>query len=180
MTRGTMQTEFVHKPYAELRRLGLTSATPKARARRVSRTRRSCWSSSRCIPGSPRPGQLRPGDILIEVNGKLVDPFVPARDGARRQRRQDGLGRGGAVRRAGRAHASGRGSARHHSRRVHRIRRRRVPQALVSASAAFLSSVEGVYVANPGYVFGKAAIPRGSIVTAIGSERSRISTTCSA
>ncbi len=31
--------------------------------------------------------------------------------------------------------------------------------------------VKGVYVANPGYVFGKAAIPRGSIVTGIGSEK---------
>ena len=30
--------------------------------------------------------------------------------------------------------------------------------------------MEGVYVANPGYVFGKAAIPRGSIVTGLGSE----------
>ncbi len=35
----------------------------------------------------------------------------------------------------------------------------------------FYRPVEGVYVANPGYVFGKAAVPRGSIVIAIGSER---------
>ncbi len=34
----------------------------------------------------------------------------------------------------------------------------------------FYRPVAGVYVANPGYVFGKAAIPRGSIVTGIGSE----------
>ncbi len=33
----------------------------------------------------------------------------------------------------------------------------------------FYRPVSGVYVANPGYVFGKAAIPRGSIVTGIGS-----------
>ncbi len=31
----------------------------------------------------------------------------------------------------------------------------------------FYRPVAGVYVANPGYVFGKAAIPRGSIVTAV-------------
>ena len=34
----------------------------------------------------------------------------------------------------------------------------------------FYRPVAGVYVANPGYVFGKAAIPRGSIVTGIGSD----------
>ena len=34
----------------------------------------------------------------------------------------------------------------------------------------FYRPVAGVYVANPGYVFGKAAIPRGSIVTGIGRE----------
>ena len=34
----------------------------------------------------------------------------------------------------------------------------------------FYRPVSGVYVANPGYVFGKAAIPRGSIVTGIGSD----------
>jgi S1-C subfamily serine protease len=34
----------------------------------------------------------------------------------------------------------------------------------------FYRPVSGVYVANPGYVFGKAAVPRGSIVTGIGSE----------
>jgi S1-C subfamily serine protease len=34
----------------------------------------------------------------------------------------------------------------------------------------FYRPVVGVYVANPGYVFGKAAIPRGSIVTGIGRE----------
>ena len=34
-------------------------------------------------------------------------------------------------------------------------------------------ATEGVYIANPGYVFGNAGIPRGSVITAIGEEKVR-------
>ena len=44
----------------------------------------------------------------------------------------------------------------------------------------FHRSVAGVYVANSGYVFGKAAIPRGSIVTGIGPRSCTTSTIFSA
>ena len=40
----------------------------------------------------------------------------------------------------------------------------------ISRHGTSIGPVAGVYVANPGYVFGKAAIPRGSIVTGIGSD----------
>ena len=90
------------------------------------------------IPESPASSKLEPGDVLVEVDGKLIAEFVPLAavlDGAvgrevdRRRR---------ARRATARAPRHGRRPARDHARRVHRVRRRRVPQALVSAGAAFL------------------------------------------
>ena len=168
--RGTVQTEFVHKPYAELRRLGLTSATEE-RVRAAFPNQTGLLVVEQVIPRSPASGQLRPGDILIEVNGRLVTQFVPlatALDG------NVGETVSIVVERSG--------ERIEHTLPVddlHGI----TPDEYIEygdgvfhklsyqQARHFYRPVEGVYVANPGYVFGKGAIPRGSIVTAIGSER---------
>src|SRR5690606_19955852 len=74
--RGTLQTEFVHTPYAELRRLGLTEATEQAMRESFPR-QTGLLVVEHVIPGSPAAAALLPGDVLVSVNGQLVSEFVP-------------------------------------------------------------------------------------------------------
>jgi S1-C subfamily serine protease len=164
--RGELETEFVHKPFAELRRLGLARDT-EARVRKEYPKQTGMLVVEQVIPKSPAASALEPGDILVEVGGKLIAEFVPlaaALDDAVGHEIKFVVERGGQrLERAlpvtnlnditpdeyveygdGVFHKLSYQQARH-----------------------FYRPVAGVYVANPGYVFGKAAIPRGSIVTAV-------------
>jgi S1-C subfamily serine protease len=170
VARGTLQTEFVHKPFAELRRLGLTRDS-EARVRAEYPQQTGLLVVEQVIPESPAASKLEPGDVLVEVDGKLIAEFVPLAavlDGA--------VGREVTV-------VIERGGQRFQHRvmvdNLHDI----TPDEYVEygdgvfhklsyqQARHFYRPVAGVYVANPGYVFGKAAIPRGSIVTGIGSEQ---------
>jgi S1-C subfamily serine protease len=166
--RGTLQTEFVHKPFAELRRLGLTRDS-EARVRATYPEQTGLLVVEQVIPESPASSKLEPGDIVIEVDGQLIAEFVPLAavlDGA--------VGREVTL-------LVERGGQRLENRisvdDLHAI----TPDEYVEygdgvfhnlsyqQARHFHRRVAGVYVANPGYVFGKAAIPRGSIVTGFGS-----------
>lgn len=167
--RGTLQTEFVHKPFAELRRLGLT-ADSEARVRAAYPNQTGLLVVEQVLPGSPAAGKLEPGDVVLEVEGQLIAAFVPlaaALDGAVGNEVTLVVERGG--RRL------------EHKLAVddlHAI----TPDEYIEygdgvfhklsyqQARHFYRPVAGVYVANPGYVFGKAAIPRGSVVTGIGGE----------
>ena len=167
--RGTLQTEFVHKPFAELRRLGLTRET-EARVRAAYPQQTGMLVVEQVIPESAASTKLEPGDILVEVDGKLIAEFVPlaaALDAAVGKEIDTVIEHGG-----------------------QRVEHKLTVDDLNSITPAeyieygdgvfhklsyqqarhFYRPVAGVYVANPGYVFGKAAIPRGSILTAVGSE----------
>ncbi|HLF09770.1 MAG TPA: trypsin-like peptidase domain-containing protein, partial [Gammaproteobacteria bacterium] len=167
--RGTLQTEFVHKPYAELRRLGLASET-EAEMRAAYPNQTGLLVVEQVIPGAPASGQLRPGDIVIRVDGRSITQFVPL-----------AAALDGNVGKVVRLVVERSGERVEHELTVddlHRI----TPDEYVEygdgvfhklsyqQARHFYRPVEGVYVANPGYVFGKAAIPRGSIITEIGRE----------
>jgi hypothetical protein len=122
------------------------------------------------IPESPASGQLEAGDVVVEVDGKLIAEFVPLAvmlDGAVGREVPVVVERGG--QRLERSMMVG---------DLHAI----TPDEYIEygdgvfhklsyqQARHFHRPVAGVYVANSGYVFGKAAIPRGSIVTGIGSE----------
>jgi S1-C subfamily serine protease len=164
--RGELQTEFVHKPFAELRRLGLARDT-EARVRQAYPKQTGMLVVEQVIPKSPAASALQSGDILVEVGGKLIAEFVPlaaALDDAVGQEIKLVVERGG-----------------------QRLERTLpvtnlndiTPDEYVEygdgvfhklsyqQARHFYRPVAGVYVANPGYVFGKAAIPRGSIVTSV-------------
>jgi S1-C subfamily serine protease len=167
--RGTLQTEFVHKPFAELRRLGLARDT-EARVRESFPQQTGMLVVEQLIPESTAASKLAPGDILVEVNGELTVEFVPLAAVL-----DDSVGREVAI-------VIERGGTRIESsiavEDLHAI----TPDEYVEygdgvfnklsyqQARHFYRPVQGVFVANPGYVFGKAAIPRGSIVTGIGRE----------
>jgi pro-apoptotic serine protease NMA111 len=167
--RGTLETEFVHKPFAELRRLGLTRDT-EARVRQANPLQTGLLVVEQVIPKSAADGKLEPGDILVEVGGKLIAEFVPlaaALDAAVGKEIEVAIERGGqrvqSSLRVGDLHAITPAEYIEYGDGVfHKLS--------YQQARHFYRPVEGVYVANPGYVFGKGAIPRGSIVTGIGSE----------
>ncbi|KAJ8104040.1 hypothetical protein POJ06DRAFT_11254 [Lipomyces tetrasporus] len=76
ITRGTLQTEFVHKSYDELRRLGLTSSA-EALCRQRNPFSTGLLTVSKVLPDGPAHGKLEPGDILVACDGQNLDSFVP-------------------------------------------------------------------------------------------------------
>lgn len=74
--RGTWQTTLLHKPFDELRRLGLSAQT-EARVRASRSDGTGMLVVEGIVPGGPARGVLELGDILVEVGGQLVTGFVP-------------------------------------------------------------------------------------------------------
>ncbi|KAF8427689.1 hypothetical protein EV426DRAFT_528929 [Tirmania nivea] len=76
VTRGTIQTEFLHQSYDELRRLGLQERVEvECRSRDPSAT--GLLSVTRTLPdGRIRITGLEPGDILMSCNGKPITDFI--------------------------------------------------------------------------------------------------------
>ncbi len=165
--RGTLQSEFVHKPYAELRRLGLPEET-EAITRAAFPDQIGLLVVEHVIPGTGN--FLQPGDILLRTDGELVAEFVPlaaALDANVGRTVEIEVERGGEV-----------------------VRQQLMVDDLHSITSDefveygegvfhnlsyqqarhFNRSVAGVYVANPGYVFGSAAIPRGSLILSLDGE----------
>ena len=169
VTRGTLQTMFERKAYDELRRLGLTGETEEV-ARHSFPGQTGMLTVEQVIPDSPADGKLEPGDILVRVDGELVTEFVPlaatldARVGDTIAIEVERGGRsiteeikisdlhdvspaeflefGDAV-----VHNLSYQQARHYNR-----------------------GIDGVYVANPGYMFSRAAIPRGAVISEVAGE----------
>jgi S1-C subfamily serine protease len=164
VTRGTLQTTFQRKAFDELERLGLTEASQReARSRFPKQT--GMLTVQHVIPGAAAAGRLAPGDILIRVNGELLTEFVPLEeilDSRVGKKVKIQIERGGKPMtfdiKVGDLHAItpaeyiefGDGTvntlsyqqARHYNRQA-----------------------SGVYVANPGYLLSKSAIPRGAVIT---------------
>jgi len=169
VTRGTLQTMFELKAFDELNRLGLSEESERL-ARTADPEQTGMLTVEQVIPSSPAAGKLAPGDILIRINGGLVTEFVPLAailDDYVGDEIEIEVERGG---------------------------RSVVETVLVSdlhaiSPSEFLEfgdaivnnlsyqqarhynrSPSGVYVANPGYLLSKAAIPRGSVITEFGGE----------
>jgi len=172
VSRGTLQTELVHKPYAELRRLGLDRGT-EARMREAFPSLTGLLVVERVLPGSPAAEALQPGDILISVGDDLIAEFTPLAELL-----DDSVGKTVRVR----------------VERGGLVLQREIevtdlesitPREFVEfgdgvfhelsyqMARHFYLPVEGVFVANPGYVFGTAAIPRASLITEFNGRRIR-------
>jgi len=166
VARGTLYTVFNYMPYDELERLGLDQVT-EAVVRRDFPRYTGMLVVTEVLPGSPSEKVLEPGDILLKLNGRYVAQFEPLEDvldASVGSEVEVELERGGKLVSAklpvGDLHAitpssyAAFGDAVVHTLSYQQARHFNVP-------------VRGVYVANPGYVFGAAGIVRGSVIRAL-------------
>lgn len=164
--RGTLQTVFVHRPFDELRRLGLNPQTESV-ARSDDDGLTGMLTVGQVVPGSPVDGVLQSGDILVSIDGQRITKFVPLAeilDSSVGESVQIAFERGG--------------EQLSHSVTVddlHAISPAdfiEVGEAVVhrlsyQQARHFNMPITGVYVANPGYIFGTAAIPRGAVIQTV-------------
>jgi len=169
VTRGTLQTVFERKAYDELSRLGLTTEM-EALVRKEHPEQTGMLAVQQVIPGSSADGQLEPGDILLRIDGDLVTEFVPLAETL-----DDKVGQQISieVERGGRSLEK-----KVRVTDLHAV----TPDEFVEFGDAIVNNlsyqqarhynreVTGIYVANPGYIFSKSAIPRGAVVTEIGGD----------
>ncbi len=72
--RGTIQATFLHQPYEELRRLGLSPATESA-VRKALPAVQGMLVAVSVVPEGPCDGVIQPGDVLVRVEGRLAEDF---------------------------------------------------------------------------------------------------------
>lgn len=167
--RGTLQTVFVYTPFDELRRLGLRTETEtEVRGKFPSKT--GMLVVTEVQTGSAAEQQLEPGDILVRLNGELItgfDALAAVLDDGVGQTVKVSIQRGGqALERELK------------SEDVYAI----TPDAYLEFGDAVVhnlswqqarhinTAISGIYVANPGYVLGAAAVPRGAVITEVGGK----------
>ncbi|KAI4216210.1 MAG: hypothetical protein LQ351_001220 [Letrouitia transgressa] len=75
VTRGTIQTQWLMKPFDECRRLGL-SANWEAAIRKNLPKETGMLVAETVLPEGPADKQLQEGDVLVKVNGELLTNFV--------------------------------------------------------------------------------------------------------
>jgi S1-C subfamily serine protease len=169
VSRGTLQTTFVSKPYDELRRLGLTPDSEQlVRSQFPEQT--GMLTVHHVIPESPAAEAIAPGDILLRINGELITEFVPLEailDSHVGEAIEIELERGG-KRMVAAVDVSD----------LHEI----TPDEYLEFGDAIVNQLSyqqarhynrqptGIYVANPGYLLSKAAIPRGAVIVEMDGE----------
>ncbi|KAI1874853.1 uncharacterized protein JN550_002282 [Neoarthrinium moseri] len=77
--RGTIQCQFLMKPFDECRRLGLTSDYEAAVRKRFSKATNMLVAEI-VLPEGPSHLKIEEGDVLIKVNGELLAEFIPLDD----------------------------------------------------------------------------------------------------
>src|SRR5882762_5558722 len=75
VSRGTIQTQWIIKPFDECRRLGLTPNW-EAAVRKSAPKETGMLVAEIVLPDGPGDGKLQEGDVLIKVNGDLLTQFV--------------------------------------------------------------------------------------------------------
>lgn len=75
VTRGTIQTQWMLKPFDECRRLGLTPEW-EATVRKAAPNETNMLAAEIILPEGPGDGKLLEGDVLLKVNGELLTQFV--------------------------------------------------------------------------------------------------------
>jgi S1-C subfamily serine protease len=170
VSRGTLQTVFSYTPFDEVRRLGLRAETEEAMRSKFPK-KTGMLVVVEVQKGSPAEALIEPGDVLVEVNGTMTADFIELAeilDSNVGKEVKLTVERGGQV-----------------------LERSLTVQDLYSITpdeylefgdgvvhnlswqqARHINvPIKGVYVANPGYVLGSAAVPRGAVITEIGGKQ---------
>ena len=166
VTRGTIETQFVHLAFDELRRLGLQQSTEDD-FRRQFPGQTGMLVVTKIIKDGPAEGLLEVGDILLGINGTKLTDFVPLEsvlDDSVGQMVELQLERNGRILTRDLEVAD-----------LHAITPSEYIQFgdgvfhnLSYQQAWHLNKpISGVYVAAPGYVFRTAGIARQSVITEI-------------
>lgn len=168
--RGTLETVFKYTPFDELRRLGLDAET-EAHMRRDFPALTGMLVVDEVQPGSAADGKLSPGDILISINGKPIPEFfgLEAVLDANVGEPVDVVVRRGA-------------ETIDHEIRVQDLHAITAHEFLEFGEAVvhtlsyeearhFDLPIQGVFVANAGYVFSSAGIPRGALISAFNGKK---------
>ncbi|KAG9320446.1 hypothetical protein KVV02_003134 [Mortierella alpina] len=79
VSRGTIQTQFLYRPFDETRRLGLSQKT-EALIRGSFPDEIGMLVAETVLPKGPASACLEEGDILVSINGELITKFVPLED----------------------------------------------------------------------------------------------------
>ncbi len=74
LSRGTIQTQWLIKPFDECRRLGLT-ATHEAAIRKDFPKETGLLVADIVLPEGPADGKLEEGDVLVKINDKILTQF---------------------------------------------------------------------------------------------------------
>ena len=168
--RGSLETVFKYTPYDELRRLGLNSDT-EVRMRNSFPKLTGMLVVDDVQPGSGGDGLLAPGDILVSIDGKPIPEFFALEDVL-----DSHVGRQVDV-------EVQRGSATvRHSLGVQSLSAITADEYIEFGEAVvhtlsyqqarhFNVPIQGVYVANPGYVFGSAGIPRAALISSFNGRK---------
>ncbi|MEO0422782.1 MAG: trypsin-like peptidase domain-containing protein [Pseudomonadota bacterium] len=164
VARGSLLTIFKHKPFDELRRLGLSSGT-EASVRAAFPQGTGMLVVDEVLPQGPGDGVLEPGDILVSVDHVLVNRFVPLEerlDASVGEEVSLLIRRGEQDLRVAVTAAD-----------LHGV----TPASLIEVGGAIVHDlsyqqarhlnvpVRGTYVASPGYLLSVAGIPRGAVIT---------------
>ena len=168
--RGTLETVFKYTPYDELRRLGLDAQT-EARMRAAFPKLTGMLVVDEVQPGSAADGVLSPGDILISIDGKPVPEFFALEnvldDHVGQEIKVEVLRGNETLRHALDVESLAAitadeyiefGEAVVHTLSYQQARHYNLP-------------IKGVYVANPGYVFGSAGIPHGALISSFNGKK---------
>lgn len=167
--RGTLETVFNYTPFDEVRRLGLRNETEE-QVRRKFPNQTGMLVVSEVQTGSAAEKFLEPGDILVRVDGELTVGFDSLAEVL-----DDGVGKTVklSIERGGQAL-----DQQLTIEDLYSV----TPDSYVEFGDAVVhnlswqqarhinSPISGVYVANPGYAFGAAAVPRGAVITEVGGK----------
>jgi len=167
--RGTIQAILTYRPFDEVRRLGLRSET-EARIRHSFPDGTGMIVVREVVPRGPAEGKLQVGDVIVGVEGRPVNAFIPIEstlDARVGQTVTFDIERGGQASNVEIPVAD-----------LHSIS----PSTYLEYGGGVLNplsyhqarnasvAVGGVYVASAGYALSRAGIPRRAVITEIAGE----------
>ncbi|KAI3835116.1 hypothetical protein MKX03_019742 [Papaver bracteatum] len=162
--RGTLQVTFLHKGFNETRKFGLKSETEQMVRNASPAGETGMLVVESLVPNGPAHKELEPGDILVRVNGEVITQFLKLEnilDNSVDQKIDLFIQRGGIS-----------VTVNLLVQDLHSI----TPNSFLEVSGAVIHTLSyqqarnfrfkcGVlYVAKPGYMLSRAAVPRHAII----------------